>query len=149
MSNLSAQDLGLKSIGNIQHNLSYEELFEQEKQNNEGAISANGTMMVDTGKFTGRSPKDKYFVHQKPSFENIAWGKINQAMAPEVFDELYAEALLAPTNEPDNVETLAEHERRPQDAPDVSVASGEAQDMPPQDAVDPPQDVVAYDGEIR
>ena len=49
MSNLSAQELGLKSIGKIQHNLSYEELFEQEKQNNEGAISANGTMMVDTG----------------------------------------------------------------------------------------------------
>ncbi|MGD9018976.1 MAG: phosphoenolpyruvate carboxykinase (ATP) [Desulfuromonadales bacterium] len=93
MSNLSAQELGLKSIGNIQHNLSYEELFEQEKQNNEGAISANGTMMVDTGKFTGRSPKDKYFVHQKPSFENIAWGKINQAMAPDVFDELYAEVI--------------------------------------------------------
>src|SRR5210317_1523956 len=50
-------------------------------------------MMVDTGKFTGRSPKDKYFVHQKPSFENIAWGKINQSMAPEVFDQLYVEVI--------------------------------------------------------
>src|SRR5210317_1025956 len=50
-------------------------------------------MMIDTGKFTGRSPKDKYFVHQKPSFEKIAWGKINQAMAPEVFDELYSEVI--------------------------------------------------------
>ena len=68
MPNLSGQDLGLKSIGKIQHNLSYDELFEQEKKNSEGAISENGTMMVDTGKFTGRSPKDKYFVHQKPSF---------------------------------------------------------------------------------
>ena len=93
MPNLSAQDLGLKSIGKIHHNLSYDELFEHEKQNNEGAISDNGTMMVDTGKFTGRSPKDKYFVHQKPSLENIAWGKINQAMAPEVFDELYGEVV--------------------------------------------------------
>jgi len=93
MSDLSAQDLGLKSIGKIRHNLSYDELFEQEKKNREGAISENGTMMVDTGKFTGRSPKDKYFVHQKPSFENIAWGKINQSMAPEVFDQLYAEVI--------------------------------------------------------
>ena len=49
MPNLSAQDLGLKSIGKIQHNLSYDELFEQEKKNSEGAISENGTMMVDTG----------------------------------------------------------------------------------------------------
>jgi phosphoenolpyruvate carboxykinase (ATP) len=93
MQNLSAQELGLKSIATVRHNLSYDELFELETSNAEGTVSENGTMMVDTGKFTGRSPKDKYFVHQKPSFENIAWGKINQAMAPEVFDELYREVM--------------------------------------------------------
>ena len=93
MPNLTAQDLGLKSIGTVRHNLSHDDLFALEISNNEGAVSENGTMMVDTGKFTGRSPKDKYFVHQKPSFENIAWGKINQAMAPEVFDELYNEVI--------------------------------------------------------
>jgi len=93
MSNLTAQELGLKSIGTVRHNLSYDELFELESSNAEGAVSENGTMMIDTGKFTGRSPKDKYFVHQQPSFENIAWGKINKAMAPEVFDELYGEVI--------------------------------------------------------
>ncbi len=93
MQNLTAQELGLKSIGTVRHNLDYDELFVLESSNNEGVVSENGTMMVDTGKFTGRSPKDKYFVHQKPSFENIAWGKINQAMAPEVFDELYDEVI--------------------------------------------------------
>lgn len=90
---LSAQDLGLKSVGTILHNLSYAELFELEMKNAEGRLSNNGTVMVDTGKFTGRSPKDKYFVQQKPSFENIAWGKINQAMAPEIFDELHSEVI--------------------------------------------------------
>ncbi|MDT8440705.1 MAG: phosphoenolpyruvate carboxykinase (ATP) [Desulfuromonadales bacterium] len=90
---LSAQDLGLKSVGTVKHNLSYDELFACEKDKGEGQVANNGTMMVDTGKFTGRSPKDKYFVHQKPSFENIAWGRINQAMAPEVFDELYTEVI--------------------------------------------------------
>ncbi|PLX83514.1 MAG: phosphoenolpyruvate carboxykinase (ATP) [Desulfuromonas sp.] len=88
---LDAAMLGLKSVGKLYHNLSYDELFEHETKNSEGQVSDNGTMMVDTGKFTGRSPKDKYFVHQLPSFENIAWGKINKAVAPEVFDELYAE----------------------------------------------------------
>ncbi|MFO7981832.1 MAG: phosphoenolpyruvate carboxykinase (ATP) [Desulfuromonadales bacterium] len=88
---MDAETLGLKSVGKVYHNLDYDKLFEHETTNEEGRISSNGTMMVDTGKFTGRSPKDKYFVHQKPSFENIAWGKINQPMAPEVFDELYAE----------------------------------------------------------
>ncbi|MDY6849646.1 MAG: phosphoenolpyruvate carboxykinase (ATP) [Thermodesulfobacteriota bacterium] len=90
---VSAQELGLNSIGEIYHNLSYDELFEHETRNKEGRVAANGTMMVDTGKFTGRSPKDKYFVHEKPSFEHIAWGKINQPMAPEVFDELYGEVI--------------------------------------------------------
>ncbi len=91
MQELTAQELGLKSVGDLYRNLSFDELFNRENGNAEGFVSANGTMMVDTGKFTGRSPKDKYFVHQKPSFEKIAWGKINQAMAPEVFDELYKE----------------------------------------------------------
>jgi phosphoenolpyruvate carboxykinase (ATP) len=90
---LTAQDLGLQSVGTIFHNLSYKQLFEYESKNAEGAIAANGTMMVDTGKFTGRSPQDKYFVHQEPSFKNITWGKINKSMAPEVFDELHAEVI--------------------------------------------------------
>jgi phosphoenolpyruvate carboxykinase (ATP) len=91
MSDLTAAGLGLKSVGNVYHNLSYDELFEHEVKNNEGKLSANGTMMVDTGKFTGRSPKDKYFVKQDPSQKNIAWGSINQPVSAEIFDELYAE----------------------------------------------------------
>ena len=89
--NIDAASLGLKSVGAIYHNLGFDELFEHEKANNEGRIAANGTMMVDTGKFTGRSPKDKYFVHEAPSSQHIAWGKINQPVAPEIFDELFAE----------------------------------------------------------
>ncbi len=90
---LTAEDLGLKSVGRLCHNPSYDELFAHEMKNREGIIAANGTMMVDTGKFTGRSPKDKYFVHQLPSSQNITWGRVNQPMAPEVFDELYAEVV--------------------------------------------------------
>ena len=88
---LDAKTLGLKSIGTIHHNLGFDELFEHETRNDEGRIASNGTMMIDTGKFTGRSPKDKYFVHQLPSSNHIAWGRINQPVAPEVFDELFAE----------------------------------------------------------
>ncbi|MBB5020716.1 phosphoenolpyruvate carboxykinase (ATP) [Desulfurispira natronophila] len=86
---LSADSLGLKSVGKIFHNLSYEELHNHEIRNNEGKVSSNGTMMVDTGKFTGRSPKDKYFVKQDPSAQHIAWGNINKPVSAEVFDELY------------------------------------------------------------
>lgn len=52
---------------------------------------ANGTMMVDTGKFIGLSPKNKNIVHQKPSFENTACGWIIQTIAFENFGELYSE----------------------------------------------------------
>ncbi|MEA3362588.1 MAG: phosphoenolpyruvate carboxykinase (ATP) [Thermodesulfobacteriota bacterium] len=93
MSDVTAAGLGLKSVGKVYHNLGYDELFEHETKNNEGALSANGTMMVDTGKFTGRSPKDKYFVKQDPSQGNIAWGNINQPVSEAIFDELHAEVI--------------------------------------------------------
>ncbi|WP_027389972.1 phosphoenolpyruvate carboxykinase (ATP) [Chrysiogenes arsenatis] len=88
---LDAKTLGLSSVGKVFHNLSYEELFTHKTTRNEGRVSSNGTFMVDTGKFTGRSPKDKYFVAQEPSKKNIAWGKINQPVTTEIFDELYGE----------------------------------------------------------
>ena len=93
MNDLSAEKLGLKTVGKVYHNLSYDELFEHESRNKEGALSANGTMMVDTGKFTGRSPKDKYFVKQAPSAEQMAWGKINQPVSSSIFDQLYSEVI--------------------------------------------------------
>ena len=93
MNDLSAEKLGLKAVGKVYHNLSYDELFEHESRNKEGALSANGTMMVDTGKFTGRSPKDKYFVKQAPSAERLAWGKINQPVSSSIFDQLYSEVI--------------------------------------------------------
>jgi phosphoenolpyruvate carboxykinase (ATP) len=93
MSQLQAAELGLKSVGTLYHNLDYDELFKHEQDRKEGAVSENGTMMVDTGKFTGRSPKDKYFVQQGPSQENIAWGNINKPVSAEIFDELYADTV--------------------------------------------------------
>ncbi len=88
---LDAKTLGLTTVGKVYRNLSYEDLYEHEVKNNEGRVSANGTMMVDTGKFTGRSPKDKYFVKQGPSEDHIAWGNINKPVSAEIFDELFAE----------------------------------------------------------
>ncbi|PID47547.1 MAG: phosphoenolpyruvate carboxykinase (ATP) [Proteobacteria bacterium] len=84
------QNLGLKGIGEIFYNLSYDELFKHEVKNGEGAISSNGTFMVDTGIFTGRSPKDKYFVNQSPSNKYIAWGDTNFPIDEKIFDDLFA-----------------------------------------------------------
>ncbi|EQC38163.1 phosphoenolpyruvate carboxykinase [ATP] [Saprolegnia diclina VS20] len=85
----SLETVGLKTTGQVFRNLSYAEIAEHELKNGEGVFVKNGTFKVDTGKFTGRSPKDKYFVEQAPSKDNIWWGSINQPMKPEVFDELH------------------------------------------------------------
>lgn len=53
---------GLQST--VYHNLPYPQVFEHETKNKEGESTANGTFCVSTGQFTGRSPKDKYFVQQ-------------------------------------------------------------------------------------
>ncbi len=92
----SEQLSGLKELGlepkDIYHNLSYGEIFDHEVKNKEGVISDNGTMMVDTGIFTGRSPKDKYFVDEPSSTNNVWWGPVNAKVSEDVFNELYAKA---------------------------------------------------------
>lgn len=57
--------------------------------NSEGYFINNGTFAVDTGKFTGRSPNDKWIVQQPPSDANLWWGPVNQPMTPSTFDELF------------------------------------------------------------
>jgi len=80
--------LGLKDIGDVYYNLSYDELQEHEVNAGECKISTSGTAMCDTGIFTGRSPKDKYFVDQKPSNQYIAWGDVNAKIDKKIYEEL-------------------------------------------------------------
>jgi len=80
--------LGLKEIGEVYYNLDYDELQEHEVNSGECKISSSGSTMCDTGIFTGRSPKDKYFVNQTPSNENISWGKVNKKIDKAIYDEL-------------------------------------------------------------
>lgn len=96
-SQVGIHTLGITSPTTVYHNLTFQELFDHEVANEEGQIAGteNGdTFTVDTGKFTGRSPKDKWIVVNKGSAseENIDWGSVNQATTPEVFDELYEKA---------------------------------------------------------
>ncbi len=82
------EELGLKNIGKVYHNLSYDELIKHELENGEVAQTNKGATAVDTGIFTGRSPKDKYFVDRDPSNKYIAWGDVNHKVSAEIFDEL-------------------------------------------------------------
>jgi phosphoenolpyruvate carboxykinase (ATP) len=92
MSKIESKDLeqyGIKDAKGIIYNPSYDKLAEDESAKGECAFSDNKTAMVDTGIFTGRSPKDKYFVKQSPSDEHIAWGDINQPISSKVYNDLF------------------------------------------------------------
>ena len=56
----------------------------------EGHLADNGALVVRTGQFTGRSPKDKYIVIDKNTVESVNWGTVNQPMQPDNFERLYS-----------------------------------------------------------
>lgn len=81
--------LGLHYIGEIKRNWVLERLIEDAIKHDEGVLGMRGTLMVDTGKYTGRSPKDKFFVEEDFSKNNLWWGPVNRPASPEVFEELF------------------------------------------------------------
>lgn len=74
---------GITDVKEIYHNLSYDELFQHETDPNlqgyeRGYVTNTGAVTVDTGIFTGRSPKDKYIVEEETSKDNIWWKNPNR-----------------------------------------------------------------------
>ena len=74
----SLSKYGISSVSEIVYNPSYETLFNEEMAANlsgfeKGIITSNGTVAVDTGIFTGRSPKDKYIVKDDTTRDTIWW----------------------------------------------------------------------------
>jgi phosphoenolpyruvate carboxykinase (ATP) len=71
-------------------NLSQEEWREQELERGEGRLSENGTVIVNTGIYTGRSPNDRFIVRNKDSENLIDWGDINLPLSENSFNVLEA-----------------------------------------------------------
>jgi phosphoenolpyruvate carboxykinase (ATP) len=69
-------------------NLSTAELYEHAIRNQEGVVSAHGSLVVRTGKHTGRSPKDKFVVREPSSEGKVWWGEINQPISEAHYDRL-------------------------------------------------------------
>ena len=86
---LNFDKLGIHNIKEVHRNLSVDELIKETVANGEGVVGPRGATIVDTGKYTGRSPKDKYIVDEPTSTENIWWGDVNQKLDETIFDELY------------------------------------------------------------
>ncbi|SDD23264.1 phosphoenolpyruvate carboxykinase (ATP) [Algoriphagus faecimaris] len=80
--------LSLKTSGKVHFNLSPAELIEHSLDRKEGALTSSGALMADTGKFTGRSPKDRYIVKDAKTTDAVWWGDINIPFEEEKFDQL-------------------------------------------------------------
>ncbi len=63
-------------------------LIQKTLQKGQGKLNNTGALVVKTGKFTGRSPQDRYIVKDKQTAELVDWGKINKAYCPEKFAAL-------------------------------------------------------------
>ncbi|MTI30054.1 phosphoenolpyruvate carboxykinase (ATP) [Xanthovirga aplysinae] len=85
--------LGIKNAEKAYWNLSPAELVEQALFNQEGTLTDTGALMCDTGKFTGRSPKDRFIVKDDKTADSVWWGDINIPFNPEKFDALYNKML--------------------------------------------------------
>ncbi len=84
------QTIDLSGANNVFWNLSPAELTEQAIINNEGILADTGALACNTGKFTGRSPEDKFFVKDAITSDTIFWGEINHPIEGCYFDLLYA-----------------------------------------------------------
>ena len=85
----SLASIGLKNVSTAYWNLSSAELAEETILNGEGEFTETGALAVDTGEFTGRSPKDKFIVCDDETEKTVWWGDINIKFDPDKFDRLY------------------------------------------------------------
>lgn len=97
MTDLDLSQYGITDVTEIVYNPSYEQLFIEETRSElsgyeKGRVTQSGAVAVDTGIFTGRSPKDKYIVRDDTTRDTVWWsdqGKNdNKPITPEVWDSL-------------------------------------------------------------
>ena len=90
----SLNAIGISNWDQLNVNLSYDELFSHELNESDPrakAVQSSGAITIDTGKFTGRSPKDKYIVKNSESTDNIWWneqGSDNKPITSDTWSSL-------------------------------------------------------------
>ncbi|MFP7675792.1 phosphoenolpyruvate carboxykinase [Marivita sp. S0852] len=85
-------DQGIEGTGSVYYNLMEPALVEAAVQRKEGTLGIGGALLVSTGEFTGRSPKDKFIVRTETTESEIWWDN-NAPMTPDAFDQLLEDML--------------------------------------------------------
>ena len=73
----------------VHRNLSVEELVKISTEKNEGVLTSSGSLSVKTGKYTGRSPQDRYIIYDDETHETIDWGNVNRQFPSEKFNQIF------------------------------------------------------------
>ena len=81
------QELGISS-SKIHRNSPVEKLVEISISNNEGVLTSTNSLSVKTGKYTGRSPNDRFIIYDDETHDKIDWGKINHQFPTEKFNQI-------------------------------------------------------------
>ena len=85
----SVAQLGLGNVAAAYWNLHPAELVEETIIRGEGVLADSGALAIDTGEFTGRSPKDKFVVYDENTKDSVWWGDVNNRFEADKFDLLH------------------------------------------------------------
>lgn len=81
--------LGLKNTESIHYQSSPEELVQDSIRIGEGVLNDTGALVIRTGEFTGRSPKDKFTVKDETTADSVHWNDFNIPIEPKYFDIIF------------------------------------------------------------
>ncbi|MBS1634286.1 MAG: phosphoenolpyruvate carboxykinase (ATP) [Bacteroidetes bacterium] len=85
----SVSQLGLGNVEMAYWNLHPSELVEETVARGQGVLTDVGALAIDTGEFTGRSPKDKFVVYDDTTKDSVWWGDVNNRFDADKFDVLH------------------------------------------------------------
>ena len=88
MKTYGIEKLGIVNPKAVYRNLTPAQLTEAALRRGEGKLSNTGALVVTTGKYTGRSPKDKFIVDTPSVHDDIAWGSVNVPITQEKFNAI-------------------------------------------------------------
>jgi phosphoenolpyruvate carboxykinase (ATP) len=86
-------EIGLFPNNQVHYQQTPAELTQQTVSLGQGVLNDKGALIINTGEFTGRSPKDKFCVKDDITKDTVHWNEFNIAITPEVFDKMHTKVL--------------------------------------------------------
>jgi phosphoenolpyruvate carboxykinase (ATP) len=85
--------LGLRNTENIHYQLTPDELVQDTIRIGDGVLNDTGALVINTGKFTGRAPKDKFIIKDEITSDTVNWNEFNTPMEPKYFDIIFKKVI--------------------------------------------------------